>query len=325
MILTLVTTIAIIGYKYRKRKFEEKTIQYDSIEKIFSEDNTFFAAIYTQLLILTVTLVLLLVRANGYLSPEVFETRLTPFVVILAAVFTTHTLKPFMDISKILIIIGLSTFFSIIYAYLSEGRSWMVGAMIPWAFVCSYSIFRYMWKYRTKKLLPMLRAWGPYTAHLGIMLILIGYCFSYGLGTENSVTLEEGERKLAGNFILELSEIEMKNSNSEITVVATIQLKEKDNEKIVVDDQISKNIQSLTNQETTEIYLKHDLHRDLYLTLNGVTPGVDGDPSSATITVREIPGIILVWIGSFLTVLGMVMTMFTEWKTGKEWLRKLAN
>ena len=104
-----------------------------------------------------------------------------------------------------------------------------------------------------------------------------------------------------------------------------IKIEDKENNKIVIDDQLSKTIQSLTNQETTEIYLKHELHRDLYLTLNGVTPGVDGEPSSVTITVREIPGIILVWIGSFLTILGMIMTMFTEWKPGKEWLRKMAN
>ena len=325
MILSSLITIAIIGDKYRKRKFDEKTIQYDSIEKILSEDNTFFAAIYTQLLILTVTLVLLLVRANGYLSPEVFEVRLAPFVVILAAIFTIHTLRPFMKIQNILVIVGVSLFFSIGYASISEGRSWMVGAMLPWAIVCGYSIFRYMWKYRTKKLLPMLRAWGPYTAHLGIMLILVGYCFSYGLGSEDSITLSEGERKLVGNFILELDDVSMDNSGTEITVKADIKLEEKENNKIVIDDQLSKSIQSLTNQETTEIYLKHELHRDLYLTLNGVTPGVDGEPSSATITVREIPGIILVWIGSFLTILGMIMTMFTEWKPGKEWLRKMAN
>ena len=323
MILSSVTTIAIIWDKYRKRKVEEETIQYDSIEKILSEDNTFFAAIYTQLLILTVTLVLLLVRANGYLSPEVFEIRLAPFVIILAAIFTIHTLRPFMKIQNILVIVGVSLFFSIGYASISEGRGWMVGAMVPWALVCGYSIFRYMWKYRTKKLLPMLRAWGPYTAHLGIMLILIGYCFSYGLGTEDSITLKEGERKIAGNFILEMTDLSMDNSGTEITVWADIQLKEKNNEKTVIDDRITKSIQSLTNQETTEIYLKHEIHRDLYITLNGVTPGIDGEQSSATITVREIPGIILVWIGSFLTILGMIMTMFTEWKTGQKWLRNL--
>ena len=116
----------------------------------------------------------------------------------------------------------------------------------------------------------------------------------------------------------------MENSGTEISVVANIQLKEKDDEKIIIDDQISKSIQSLTNQETTELYLKHELHRDLYITLNGVTPGVDGEPSSATITVREIPGIILVWIGSFLTILGMIMTMFTEWKPGQKWLRNIS-
>ena len=259
------------------------------------------------------------------MSPEVFEVRLAPFVVILAAIFTIHTLRPFMKIQNILVIVGVSLFFSIGYASISEGRSWMVGAMVPWAFVCGYSIFRYMWKYRAKKLLPMLRAWGPYTAHLGIMLILVGYCFSYGLGSEDSITLNEGDEKLVGNFILELNDVSMDNSGTEITVKADIKLEEKENNKIVIDDQISKTIQSLTNQETTEIYLKHELHRDLYLTLNGVTPGVDGEPSSATITVREIPGILLVWIGSFLTILGMIMTMFTEWKPGKEWLRKMAN
>ena len=41
MILSSLITIAIIGDKYRKREFDEKTIQYDSIEKILSEDNTF--------------------------------------------------------------------------------------------------------------------------------------------------------------------------------------------------------------------------------------------------------------------------------------------
>ena len=323
MILTCIITIAIVLKKYREREFEDKIVEYDSLDKIFSEDNTFFAAIYTQLLILTVTLVLLLVRANGYLSPEVFEIRLAPFVVILAAIFTIHTLRPFVNIQKSLVIVSIGGFFSIVYAYISEGSSWMVGAMIPWAFICGYSILRYMWKYRMKKLLPMIRAWGPYTAHLGIMLILIGYCFSYGLGTEDSVTLEEGERKIAGNFILELTDLSMDNSGTEITVWADIQLKEKNNEKTVIDDRISMKRASLTSPETTEIYLKHELHRDLYITLDKVEAEIGDEESKALITVREIPGIILVWIGSFLTILGMIMTMFTEWKTGQKWLRNL--
>jgi len=183
MILSIILTIGLVISNYRKKEAEEPK-KYNSIEDYFSEDNTFFAAIYTQLLILTVTLVLLLVMANGYLAPEVFEVRLAPFVVILSAIFTIHTLRPFIDLQKILVIVGLGITFSLGYAIMSEGKGWMVGAMIPWAFICGYSIFRYMWRYRTKKLLPMLRAWGPYTAHLGMMLILIGYCLSYGLGTK---------------------------------------------------------------------------------------------------------------------------------------------
>ena len=319
MILSIILTFGLVVSNYRKKEAEEPK-EYNSLEDYFSEDNTFFAAIYTQLLILTVTLVLLLVRANGYMTPEVFEVRLAPFVVILSAIFTIHTLRPFIDLQKILVVVGLGIAFSLAYAIMSEGRSWMVGAMIPWAFICGYSIFRYMWRYRTKKLLPMLRAWGPYTAHLGMMLILIGYCLSYGLGTEDSITLQEGERKLAGNFVLELEKVTMDPGPDEMKVTAFIRLIENDDD-VVIDDQISKRIEG--TEETTQIYLKHQIHRDLYITLNSATPGAEGGESSATITVREIPGIILVWTGTLFTISGMLLTMFTEWKPGKEWLRSI--
>ena len=322
MILSFILTLGLVWLNYKSSKEEET--QNDNNTDLFREDNTFFAAIYTQLLILTVTLVLLFVRANGYLEPEVFEVRLAPFVVILAAIFTIHTLRPFIELQKILIIVSFGILFSLIYSITSEGRSWMVGAMIPWAFICGFSIFRYMWRYRTKKLLPMLRAWGPYTAHLGIMLILVGYCFSYGLGTETSVTLNEGEKALTGNFILELDAISMEPNQDEIKLIASIKLIEKKNNKIVMEDVISKTIQSETNEKTTQIYLQHDLHRDIYITLNSATPGGSNSESTATITVREIPGIILVWIGAVLTILGMLLTMFTEWKTGKKWLRSIS-
>ena len=323
MILSIITTLYLVIQKYKKQEIED-TKNFDSIEKIFSEENTFFAAIYTQLLILTVTLVLLLVRSKGYMAPEVFEIRLAPFVVVLAAIFTIHTLRPFFEMKNILIITGLGIVFSLIYALISEGRGWMVGAMAPWAVICGFSILKYMNHHRNKKLLGMLRAWGPYTAHLGFMLIIVGYCFSYGLGTEDTINLEEGERRIVGNYILELEEIEMNPENNEIELVAFIILESKDTRKIVLEDRISKKIQSGTNQETTQIYLKHKLDRDLYITLNSATPGDEGENSSAIITIREIPGIILVWIGAILTILGMLTIMFTEWKPGRNWLKKMA-
>ena len=170
----------------------------------------------------------------------------------------------------------------------------------------------------------MLRAWGPYTAHLGIMLILVGYCFSYGLGTETSVKLSEGERALTGNFILELDEINMEPNQDEMKITALIKLINKNDGKIVINDEISMAFQSETDEKTTQIYLQHDLHRDIYITLDRAEPGESGSESTASITVREIPGIILVWIGAVLTILGMLLTMFTEWKPGKKWLRSIS-
>ena len=94
-----------------------------------------------------------------------------------------------------------------------------------------------------------------------------------------------------------------------------------ENDDVLINDQISKWRED--GQETTQIYLKHELSRDLYITLNGVSTLEDGE-HTATITVREIPGIILVWLGSLLTITGMLLTMFTEWKSGQEWLRNIS-
>ena len=138
MILSFILTLGLILLNYKSSKEEETQNNNNNNTDLFSEDNTFFAAIYTQLLILTVTLVLLFIRANGYLEPEVFEVRLAPFVVILAAIFTIHTLRPFIELRKILIIVSFGILFSLIYSITSEGRSWMVGAMIPWAFICGF-------------------------------------------------------------------------------------------------------------------------------------------------------------------------------------------
>ena len=323
MILSIFITLYLVIQKYNNlESTESKDIK--NIEDLFREENVFFAAIYTQLLILTVTLVLLLVRSKGYMAPEVFEIRLAPFVVLLASIFTVHTLRPFYEMKNIITVAGFGVFLSLIYAVLSEGKGWMVGAMAPWALICGFSIFKYMNHHRTKKLLGMLRAWGPYTAHLGFMLIIIGYCFSYGLDDENTVNLEEGDRAIVGKYIIELIDIEMNPQDNEIELIAYIILENKETGETVLNDKISKKIESGTNQETTQIYLKHKLDRDLYITLNGATPGTENESSRAIITVRDIPGIILVWIGSFLTILGMLTTMFTEWKPGKKWLKEIS-
>ena len=323
MILSIIITLYLVIRKYKKQEIENIQ-KFDNLNEVFSEENTFFAAIYTQLLILTVTLVLLLVRSKGYMAPEVFEIRLAPFMVLLAAIFTIHTLRPFFEMKNILILAGLGVFFSLIYSLLSEGRGWMVGAMAPWAVICGFSILKYMNHHRNKKLLGMLRAWGPYTAHLGFMLIIVGYCFSYGLGTEDTVDLEEGESKIVGKYIIKLEEIEMNPKMDEMEIIAFIILETKDNRNIILEDQISMSIDSRTQETTTKIYLKHELDRDIYITLYKADPGEQGEKSSAVIIVRDIPGIILVWIGSLLTILGMLTTMFTEWKPGKNWLKKLS-
>ena len=66
------------------------------------------------------------------------------------------------------------------------------------------------------------------------MLIIVGYCLSYGLDEENTVNLEEGDRRIVGKYIIELIDIEMNPLENEIELIAYITLENKNSGEIVL-------------------------------------------------------------------------------------------
>ena len=94
-------------------------------------------------------------------------------------------------------------------------------------------------------------------------------------------------------------------------------------DSLVVDGTAARVNTAGTTEWRTLIYLEHHLDRDIYVTLDEAIPGEGDQPSSATLTVRQIPGIMLVWTGALLTTGGMALTMFTDWVPGKRWLRQV--
>ncbi|MEE3192193.1 MAG: hypothetical protein VX267_01755, partial [Candidatus Thermoplasmatota archaeon] len=91
---------------------------------------------------------------------------------------------------------------------------------------------------------------------------------------------------------------------------------------LVVDGTAAQVNSAGTTEWRTLIYLEHHLTRDIYVTLDDAVPSEGDEPSSATLTIRQIPGIMLVWTGALLTTSGMALTIFTDWAPGKQWLRK---
>ena len=300
--------------------------QREKLEEWLDEDTTFFGAIYTQLLILTVTLVLLLMGVNGYLPSFVFESRLALFVALLAALFAIYTLQRWHPVRQLLGWCVAAAVASAILGLLLLGArpgSWMAGAALPWAALAGYAALRYLWSFRGKPLLPRLRAWGPYIAHLGIILVALGYGVSYGLDQVETIELEEGGSTEAAGFTVTLDDVAMR-PGEENRLEAQFRLHR--GERLVVDGTAARINTAGTAEWRTLIYLEHHLDRDIYVTLDEVWIDTEGDqPSRATLTVRQIPGIMLVWTGALLTTGGMALTMFTDWAPGKRWLRKVGN
>ena len=195
----------------------------------------------------------------------------------------------------------------------------MAGAALPWALLAGWATLRYLWSYRGKPLLPRLRAGGPYVAHLGIILIALGYSISYGLDQVETVELEEGSATEAAGFTVTLDDVVMR-SGDESRLEAQFRLHRGD--ALVVDGTAAQVNSAGTTEWRTLIYLEHHLTRDIYVTLDDAVPSEGDEPSRATLTVRQIPGIMLVWTGALLTTSGMALTMITDWAPGKQWLRK---
>ena len=111
----------------------------------------------------------------------------------------------------------------------------MAGAALPWAALAGYAALRYLWSFRGKPLLPRLRAWGPYIAHLGIILVALGYGISYGLDQVETVELEEGGSTGAAGFTITLDDVVMR-PGEENRLEAQFRLHR--GERLVVEDSI---------------------------------------------------------------------------------------
>ena len=326
LVLLLSSCLAATGFttvRAYSRAPPSEPRQREKLEEWLDEDTTFFGAIYTQLLILTVALVLLLMGVNGYLPGFVFETRLALFIALLAALFTVYTLQRWYEPRQLLLYCIATAVASAILGLLLLGArpgSWMAGAALPWAALAGYAALRYLWSFRGKPLLPRLRAWGPYIAHLGIILVALGYGVSYGLDQVETIELEEGSSTEAAGFTVTLDDVVMRPGD-ENRLEAQFRLHRGDS--LVVDGTAARVNTAGTTEWRTLIYLEHHLDRDIYVTLDEAVPGEGDQPSRATLTVRQIPGIMLVWTGALLTTGGMALTIFTDWAPGKQWLRKV--
>ena len=314
ILIIMATCIAIFlsMRKYRRREIKE--------EKNNLEDRAFFAAIYLQTLILSICFVLLLMGVNGTLPPEVFETRLAPFFILMAIAFVMHTSHKWLgskNVLKLSVFCLVLTFGLAYYTGKWGERAWMFGAAVPWFILTGASILEYLYRYRKKRLRTMLRVWGPYTTHLGVLIMIMGYCVSYGLATEESLALEKGNEEEILGFTITVEDVKTEIDGEQL--VREIHFVLKENNETIIDDKLIRTVTNNLGQEIPEVYIDHQLRRDLYITADMIN--LEND--SARITVREIPGIMLVWFGIFLMIGGMLLLQITEWRITKGMIRNL--
>ena len=314
--LTATTVLTLRAYsRWPQPAPEERR----SLDDYINEETTFYAAIYFMLLVLVVTLVLLLMGVNGSIPPATYETRLALFLVPLAALFVVHTLLGLVDTARLTAIAIGGCGASLMLAALTAGAGkggWMMGAALPWLVLMLWALGHRIRACRGRAWLPRLRKWAPHVIHLGVLMVVVGYAVSYGLDSQATVELAEGETVMVDGYELTLERVALVDAGDTTRLEAEFTLRDGDREVAAGSPALVNHGGSRWN---AEVFLQHAVHRDIYVSLRQADP----DERTAQLTVRTIPGVMLVWTGVLLNCGGMLLLLATEWRPTKRLLRRL--
>jgi cytochrome c-type biogenesis protein CcmF len=232
MIFTIVASGLIIlrSYIIRTRLqpdyeyFSQDQLNWDSLSMIIT------IIIFT---ILTVLTFIGLIVTMGKPSPQFYETRLGPFVVILmVALAICLTWRYFGKENTIYILAWTSlaavacAFILPMYIFPGTDRDFyssyisahtMVGFMVPFAVLAIFaSLYKLVKQITRKSIRNSLRRISPHIIHLGIAFIIIAYAMSQTMSVQEEKSLDIGDSLKVGDYSITLKEIEIQEDTGDL-------------------------------------------------------------------------------------------------------------
>lgn len=317
LVLLILLTALLAGYALRYWP-EPKPRSRHKLEDYLDDDSTMYATVFTMLLVLAVTLVLLLMGVNTRILPEIYNSRLAPLGLTLVLIFLIVNLQQLTDeqnTMKVVVAVGLlcllgalvGTQFENDHATFAEDGHrtlWMLGLAVPAFIACTVIIIQQVWQIlRPPAKKPHKRPfrWQVHVIHLGMVLLLTGYAFTTALATQEQAFLEEGGSTRLGGHDIHLVDVVQTQKDQNTRIEAQLEISGRG------DSAPARIIHNDAGQAvTSEVKILHSLSSDLYLVL------VAGEPAggNATIEVRTVPGVNLVWVGALMVLIGELALMY---------------
>ena len=297
-----------------------------TLNEYINDESTMYATAFTLLLLLAITLVLLLLGVNGTIEPAIYNTRLTPLVLLLAFIFILAYLKDLMTLEKALYtalgVMALTLLGAMIGASRDGGDDeslWMLGLALPLFIGILGSILLRVLLPRLKDPGSPIRGDIPLTVHFihaGMALLLVGYAATSGLtDTNDEVTLLLGQNntKEVMGYEFTLVDIPVKpiverdglDKRFEVQVMIS-----KDGKELGTGyPSLVNHTSSSGYQITTRLFILHRIHEDIYVSLSRIVPS----QNKVEVTIKVIPLVGFVWAGSMMIMVGEVFLIGMAW------------
>lgn len=166
----------------------------------------------------------------------------------------------------------------------------IVGFIIPFVFLAIISaIIRMIKQFKLKTLRNSVKSLGPHIVHLGVAFIIIGYCVSNTMVTEESQTLQLGDKIDVGDYSIKFKEISIEENTNDANTTYGYW----DTWRVTIE--IYRNDEFLEKGELTIIYRapgEHNIRRQLFkwnisFRIN-LTPGPVDDELKEVFEINQI-------------------------------------
>lgn len=143
------------------------------------------------------------------------------------------------------------------------------------------------------------RRYGGFVAHIGILVLVLGIAFSGNYQSEKQISLKKGEAFQMGAYRIELVDVYGKEKPQRFELTADLQVSKKGEPVAVMKPKL--NFYPNNREPIGSPAIRSTLLGDLYLTLMAF----EHDSFLTTFRVLTTPGVIWIWIGGGIIVLGI--------------------
>jgi cytochrome c-type biogenesis protein CcmF len=149
------------------------------------------------------------------------------------------------------------------------------------------------------------RRYGGLVVHLGVVLLIVGVALDVTYRSDERHTLAVGEQVTVGNYVLTLATIDSEVSPTRVSLTATLDVTRPSGAaagQVVTERYLGIN----QDQPRTHVGVRSLLREDIYVILEDV----DVDTQTAGFNVHLHPGVLWIWLGGGLLLLGGLLAIW---------------